>query len=125
MKQRDLIFNKYNGKCAYCGCDLVKGWHVDHVKPVIREKKWNHEKRKFVPTGNMNHANDVIENKMPACASCNINKHSLSLEEFRKLISGFMTHLNERNTQYKIAKRYGLVNETDKQVKFYFESVNP
>jgi len=125
MKERDLIFNKYEGKCAYCGCELVKGWHVDHVKPVRREKKWDHEKRKFVTTGNMDHENDVIENKYPACASCNINKHSMSLEEFRKLISGFMTHLNERNTQYKIAKRYGLVTETIKQVKFYFETVNP
>ncbi len=32
-----------------------------------------------------------------------------------------MKHLNERNTQYKIAKRYGLVIEQEKKVVFYFE----
>jgi len=58
---------------------------------------------------------------MPACASCNINKHALKLEDFRQLVAGFMKHLNERNTQYKIAKRYGLVREHDKPVVFYFE----
>lgn len=23
-KERELIFNKYNGKCAYCGCELKR-----------------------------------------------------------------------------------------------------
>ena len=27
-KERELIFNKYNGKCAYCGCELKKGFHA-------------------------------------------------------------------------------------------------
>ena len=58
---------------------------------------------------------------MPACASCNINKHAMKLEDFRALIAGFMKHLNERNTQYKIAKRFGLVAEEAKPVIFYFE----
>jgi hypothetical protein len=66
----------------------------------------------------------VVENQMPACASCNINKHSLSLEEFRSLIEGFMKHLNGVNTQYKIAKRYGLIKEDIKPVVFYFEQFN-
>ena len=30
--ERELIFNKYNGKCAYCGCELKKGWHIDHIE---------------------------------------------------------------------------------------------
>lgn len=45
----------------------------------------------------------------------------MSLEDFRKLITGFMKHLNEVSTQYKIAKRYGLVKETEIKVEFYFE----
>ncbi len=32
-----------------------------------------------------------------------------------------MRSLNERNTQYKIAKRYGMVTEQQKPVIFYFE----
>src|ERR1035437_1582017 len=62
-------------------------------------------------------------NQKPACASCNINKHSLSLEEFRSLIQGFMKYLNQLKTQYKIAKRYGLVKEDIKPIIFYFESI--
>lgn len=64
-----------------------------------------------------------IDNQNPACASCNINKHSMSLEEFRSLIAGFINSLNLRITQYKIAKRYGLVAEVEKPVIFYFETV--
>jgi hypothetical protein len=45
----------------------------------------------------------------------------MKLEDFRQLVAGFMKHLNERNTQYKIAKRFGLVEEHEKPIVFYFE----
>jgi len=35
-----------------------------------------------------------------------------------------MKHLNKINTQYKIAKRYGLVQENIKPIQFYFEKFN-
>jgi hypothetical protein len=35
-----------------------------------------------------------------------------------------MKHLNEVSTQYKIAKRYGLVTENEIEVIFYFEKIN-
>lgn len=146
---RQLIFDKYNGLCAYCGTPLLKGWHVDELEPCIRLYEWqkSHWRHKVTKEKtNVNKLNEDemkdyefvnsrqvfkgyqyperlnIENQMPACASCNINKHSGSLEEFRSLIKGFMKHLNEINTQYKIAKRYGLVTENDIEVKFYFET---
>ena len=110
--KRDIIFNKYAGRCSYCGCDLLKGWHVDELEPVRRNSN-----------GTSLHPERFnIDNQMPACASCNINKHSMSLEEFRNLIAGFMGHLNEVSTQYKIAKRYGLVLEDIKPIVFYFEN---
>lgn len=116
MKKSDRakIFNKFNGKCAYCGCELTKGWHVDHLKPV----------RRF--DGQMgNPENDCLENCMPACASCNINKHSNSIEGFRNLIEGFITSLNRYSVQYKVAKRFGLIEEVDKPIVFYFEQMSP
>lgn len=151
-KDREIIFNKYGGKCAYCGETLQKGWHVDELLPCIRkyktisshyilkatgepanvrnlsENELTSEFYKWIPSRNVSdgysHPERLhIDNQMPACASCNINKHSMSLEDFRSLISGFMYHLNERSTQYKIAKRYGLVQETIKPIVFYFESV--
>ncbi len=112
-KERQLIFEKYNGKCAYCGCMLTRGWHIDHLKP-IRRKKYKRGECRYPQR-------ECSENYMPACASCNINKHAMKLEDFRQLVAGFMKHLNERNTQYKIAKRYGLVIEQEKPVIFHFE----
>lgn len=112
-KNREIIFNKYGGRCAYCACELEKGWHVDHLKPIRRNFGGN--------TGMLRPQFDNIDNMMPSCPSCNINKHSMSLEEFRSLISGFIKHLNEVSTQYKIAKRYGLVKEIIEPIVFYFE----
>lgn len=131
MKKRDRekVFNKYGGRCAYCGCELTKGWHVDEIEPCRRlyeqeqvpgEYRWRDKLVGYMYPDRLN-----IVNQMPACASCNINKHSGSLEEFRSLIAGFMKHLNEISTQYKIAKRYGLVQETTKPVVFYFETITP
>lgn len=128
---RQKVFDKYGGRCAYCGCELGRGWHVDELEPIRRKNKmiggYRDEagewvERRLVPDGYMHPERLNIDNQMPACASCNINKHSGSLEEFRRMIAGFMKHLNEINTQYKIAKRYGLVTETIKPIVFYFET---
>jgi|SRR3990167_5909941 len=125
---RELIFNKYGGRCAYCGVKLEKGWHVDEIEPVRRlyHDEYDHDRKKYIRkiVGHRHPENLNVDNQNPACASCNINKHSDSLEEFRGLIEGFMYHLNNHSTQYKIAKRYGLVVETNKPVKFYFETFN-
>ncbi len=146
---REIVFNKYGGRCAYCGCELEKGWHVDEIEPIQRKYKWVGNNYYSKETGEVATEEDVkdfhflenfewkprrkvtdgfvhperlhIDNQNPACASCNINKHSMSLEQFRKSIQGFMKHLNEVSTQYKIAKRYGLITETNIEVKFYFE----
>ncbi|WP_234733946.1 hypothetical protein [Tellurirhabdus bombi] len=121
-KEREIIFNKFGGRCAYCGCELVKGWHVDELEPCRRNLKYDRRKRRWVPDGTYKHPERLhIDNQMPACASCNINKHSLSLEEFRKLVGGFIKSLNLYSTQYKIAKRYGFIQEIEKPVVFYFE----
>lgn len=121
-KDRKIIHDKFGGKCAYCGCELVKGWHVDEIKPVRRRKKYVNGK--WVDDGCDHPENFHIDNQYPACASCNINKHSMSLEDFRIAIKGFMNHLNNISVQYKIAKRYGLVYENNIEVKFYFETIN-
>ena len=121
---RQLIHDKFGGKCAYCGTDLIKGWHVDEIEPVRRNFVYDKTNGNYKNDGTCIHPERFhIDNQNPACASCNINKHSMSLEEFRKQIKGFMNHLNNISTQYKIAKRYGLVSENDIEVKFYFEKI--
>ena len=113
-KQREIIYNKYGGKCAYCGCDLPDRWHIDHIIPVRRNRNGSMKRPKM----------DVIENYNPACPQCNLMKHSLSVENFRKLIEGFINSLNSYSNQYKFAKKYGLVHETNSSVTFYFEEYN-
>jgi 5-methylcytosine-specific restriction endonuclease McrA len=126
-KDRLIVFKKFNGKCAYCGEELQKGWHVDEVEPVRRNHKWNREKGRY----EVNKENPMmfperlhIDNQYPACRSCNIQKNSFSLEEFRNNIQNFVNSLNAYSTQYKFAKRYGLVQETEQKVEFYFEKHN-
>lgn len=109
--KRKIIFNKSDGRCWYCGDDLRgRKWHADHFYPVKRVN------------GVMTRPErDVIENLVPACPSCNIMKDTGDTEYFRWLINNFVKRLNRDITVYRHAKRYGLVEETGKEVEFYFE----
>lgn len=131
-KDRQIIFDKYGGKCAYCGCELQKGWHVDHIEPIRRVYKDKIKDGELVYGKNgmrvqeydlLNPELDVIDNKIPSCPPCNINKHSASVEQFRDYIAQYVKSLNTRNVQYQMAKKYGLIQETGNPVKFYFETL--
>lgn len=89
-----------------------KGWHADHFNP-IRRNWWEDTC--------LNPENDNENNKVPSCASCNIQKGSLDIEQYREKIRGFIRSLNEYHTQYAVAKRYGLIEETNIEIKFWFE----
>ena len=122
---RQIIFDKFGGKCAYCGCELQKGWHVDHIKPIVRDFKYSKHKSRLEHTGSCrNPENENLDNYNPSCASCNIQKNSFTLEQFRSNIKQFVNSLNQYSTQYKFAKRYGLITETNVDVIFYFETFN-
>lgn len=119
---RQRIFDKFSGRCAYCGCELVKSWHVDHIEPIVRNSQWNKNKGRFEQTGTCRKPeNKNLDNYNPSCASCNIQKNSYTVEQFRSNIKQFVNSLNQYNTQYKFAKRYGLIEEKDIEVIFYFE----
>lgn len=116
-KKRQTIFDKSGGKCWYCGCELQKGWHADHFKPIRRN---NPDYKGYTkPCEHPEH--DTEENKVPACASCNIIKSSMDIEGFRKVVFGFVDSLNQYSTQYKFAKKYGLITEREQLVEFWFE----
>ncbi len=109
--KRQQIFDKYSGRCSYCGCELTDKFHIDHIEPIRRNND-----------GTCLKPNESIENMNPACPSCNIMKHSMSLEQFRNSIKLFVRSLNLYNNQFKFAKKYGLIQETEKEVIFYFET---
>lgn len=103
---RQLVYNKCNGHCAYCGCELgYKDMQVDHVLAVGRGG-----------------SND-IDNLLPACRQCNYDKHKKTIEGFRKRISKELYKSLERVFVYRLAKKYNLVKEEPRVVKFYFEQL--
>lgn len=119
--QREQVRNKFGGRCAYCGCELPKRWHVDHMEPVERKLKRIPGKG-IVATGEMwNPGADNIDNMMPSCPSCNIDKHSFPLEYWRRQVQDSCNILMRNTTTYRRAMRFGLVEETGRQIKFYFE----
>ncbi|WP_395055238.1 HNH endonuclease [Polaromonas sp.] len=120
--ERLSVFNKFGGRCAYCGCELPARWHADHLLPVERE--FIVRDNRLVASGNaLRPENHCIDNMMPACPPCNISKHSLSLDGWRKWLEGHVRSLNAHNTPYRLAKAYGLLVETGKAVTFYFETL--
>lgn len=111
MTKREKVYEKTGGHCAYCGCELKKGWHIDHVKPIYRGDTRDYYKCK---------GTDDIGNMLPSCPSCNLYKSTMPLETFRRMIANTVNS-SKKYTCVSIALRYGLLEETGKKVKFYFE----
>lgn len=99
---REMIKNKYGGRCAYCGVVLGERWCVDHITPKHRG------------------GTDDAENLNPSCARCNIWKSVYTLDEFRAEIAAQPKRL-ARNANWRLACDFGLVRETGNRVLFYFE----
>ena len=115
-KQREAIYNKYNGHSAYCGKEIeYKDMQVDHVIPQRRATSTAGKGRVSV---------EVVENPdnlKPSCRSCNHYKRAHSLETFRRYIEEIPMKLSRDNYIYKIGLRYGLIEERPRKIKFYFE----
>lgn len=102
-KQREQIYNKYNGRCAYCGQKIeYKEMQVDHIKA------------KYLG------GEDRIENYVPSCKLCNFYKSTLDIEEFRKRIETIPQRLN-RIFIFRLAVKYGLIEIKNKKIKFLGE----
>src|SRR5574343_1053965 len=119
--QRAEVKAKFNGRCAYCGCELGDRWHADHFEAVVRNMRWERGKG-FVPTGTLlRPQHNTLENLMPACAPCNIDKGSNSLEWWRGKLASAVDVLHRNNPPFLHAMRFGLLEETNAPIRFYFE----
>ena len=112
-KTREIIYNKYNGHCAYCGCEIeMKDMQVDHIVPKYRNNEmWFKGKI----------GTDEISNLNPSCRMCNYYKGMGSLEQFRENLSTMLITNVRRPFDYRLALKYGLVKEDIHSIKFYFE----
>ena len=123
---RNLIYLKFNGKCAYCGhkikiCDM----QVDHIIPrstYVFHMQTRHKVPFFLSHLTMDDVNH-IDNLFPSCQICNLRKLNYSLEDFRTEVNELVSLLESKSQTYKLAKRFNFVKEKKvKQFKFYFEN---
>lgn len=121
--QREQIRNKFGGRCAYCGGVLADRFHVDHLEAVGRMMNYVRGYG-FKRTGAlMKPENDTLENMMPACPACNIDKHAMPLEAWRHKLERSIEVLQRNSTTYRHALRFAQVVETRRPVVFFFEQV--
>ena len=117
LSVRDLIYNKYEGHCAYCGCEITKdNFHVDHIDARFRGST-----DKELATYDRARGLNNIENYNPSCISCNSSKSTLTIENWRKEIELKVRRINRDVSGFRLLKRFGLVVETGIPVKFHFE----
>jgi len=123
-EKRELVFNKCNGKCAYCGCELsLYGFQIDHIAPKRRYKVYGGDCYSTRYEYGEGSGSDDVENLFPCCQSCNSSKSDLSLENFRERVIDRVDRLNKYSSEYQIAKRFGLIKEEKIDVEFYFEKL--
>ncbi len=102
---RLAVFEKFPGRCAYCGCEInIQSMQVDHVHPKVAG------------------GTDEMRNLLPSCRPCNNYKLFFGLEEFRTMIANQIALLRRNATNFRHAERYGLVQVTvPDKITFYFE----
>ena len=123
-EQREVLKGKYGGVCAYCGSKLGDRWHADHLQAVRRESEYV-KGVGLVKTNGMKFPElDTLENLVPACKPCNIDKSVYPLEEWRAKLQRSCEVLRNNQPTYRHALRFGLVKEEAAIVVFYFEREN-
>lgn len=96
-----MVFNMFDGKCAYCGCDIAyEHFVVDHKVPYSISK------------------DNSISNLYPSCSTCNGIKFNCDIEQFRSLLEEKVM----KGTSGFILQNY--YNFKPKKIVFYFEKLN-
>ncbi len=103
------IYQKYGGKCAYCGIPIeFKKMQVDHLWPRFLA---NHRK-------GLN--NDRPENLMPSCPKCNIHKSGMTIDVWRAELQRQVKMLR-KNAQFDRALRFQQIIINEIPISFYYE----
>lgn len=135
--QRRELFDIFEGRCAYCGCQLPEnGWHADHVEAIWREWwkgrmkiTWEVQDGRLVKREErqriscLKPQNDHIGNLFPSCRACNIDKAANTLEDWRAELERKVQVLRNNYSAFRHAERFGLVTVNNASVVFYFERV--
>lgn len=109
MNKRTRLYDKTDGRCAYCGCKLNElNYSVDHLQP--KSKGGTNEE----------------ENLFLCCKSCNSRKKNRTLEELRFYLSlkfFNMPHFKYEQFLYlkSIIKDFEKLFFPSGQITFYYE----
>lgn len=122
-EKRERIHARYGGRCAYCGCEIGIGeMEADHLVPrFLFERK--HEQGR-IPEALAHLGRDDVDhedNLMPSCRTCNRWKSTLTLEKFRRELGKQLERARRYSSNYRMALRYGMVEERPGPVAFHFE----
>lgn len=112
-EERQKTYEKYNGRCAYCGNPIeYKDMQVDHISSKYRSLRYDGKTRNEI---------NSIENYNPSCRMCNFRKGTMTIEEFREEIKKQAEREMER-FQARMSVAYGLIEyHPDRNITFYFE----
>ena len=124
--KKQIIFDKFNGKCAYTGTTLKDDWQIDHLIPQFLFKEG------YVD-GDCNH----IDNLVPSQKIVNHYKRISTIEEFRtwklgsfheklkKLPKNPKTEKSKKRIEYmkEIANLFGITEDKPFSGVFYFETL--
>jgi 5-methylcytosine-specific restriction endonuclease McrA len=109
MIDRQEIYNKYTGHCAYCGKEItLKEMQIDHLNAQLWAKL------------DGNKPDNSFENLMPSCAECNRYKAAWGIEVIREWLEKSKKQLL-KTQNLRILYRLGGFTISDKPIKFYFE----
>ena len=104
---RQKVYEKYNGHCAYCGKAItIKDMQVDHILP----------KR--------NGGTDDIDNLNPSCRLCNHYKRAADAETFRNVLLGELIKKLMKIYIFRVALDYGIISINGWDKKFYYEKTD-
>lgn len=107
-KIREIVYAKYDGRCAYCGQQIkIENMQVDHFTP---QRPYNGKAG----------SND-LENLMPSCRRCNHYKRANPLELYRLYLLELKRKVLDDTYLGKVAMDYGMVEWKEWDGKFYFE----
>jgi len=116
IKIRIKVFKKTKGKCFYCGMKLVlDSYHIDHAHPKSKG------------------GSDDINNLLPSCGTCNLQKGCLTIEGYRAaltervlvplkkahIILNKNNHLNDED-KCNLSNKIADIHNEYMKMKFYF-----
>ncbi len=122
---RELIYAKYNGRCAYTGKPLGDNWQIDHCI----SKRINSHRELIEDVNN-------IANLIPALSIVNHYKRAFDLEGFRNYMMNFHKRLaklpkhtnvpktmNRIRYMQEVADAFNITIDKPFTGIFYFESI--